>query len=494
MENTFPTLNLPKPLGSDRRYILRTLLQNRGWTGKSVGLLTVDELAAGLAVMGVSQPELDEALNTPTVPLGRGPAPITAAPRMADPLSADAAALRRQIGAMVFDGNTAGADAVVNDLLRRVMAAEAEAQALRAGASVAPVEGATAALPEVNGFKTAGELFGLPRAKFASWKLATYTPTIHTPKVDPRYRWDAKVCHQALACFRMAAHGGDAGNVALIGPPGTGKSSWCKQYAAITGRSFFEISFSDTVEANDLIGTIDPTYTNGLRWKDGVFTTAIRTPGAVILLDEVGAIKPSTGVAFNEILQARSLTIAETAEVVPFADGVVVMATSNDLLGRTSAGMQHFSGLHRQNSAFADRWAVQVLVDYPSKATEASMLRDHVHGMTKTLATLLVEMAALSRAKLGADEVSYGMGFRRLVSWGNQLMAGAPCREAFASTVLHFMPEGDHEVYRELAKAQGVLDEAVIDAARNDATVAPRDPNAPGSEFEVIEDDDSGEV
>ena len=441
----------------------------------------------------MTQDELNDALVNvpgPAAPTVAAPSQPVVRDQRRDPVSNEAETLRRRIGALVFDGNITGADAVVNDLLRRVLAAEAEAKALKAQAVVTPMV-EPEPLPTVTGFKTAGELFGMPRAKFAGWKVATYTPTSETPAVDARFRWDPKATHMALACFRAAAHGDNPGDVLLIGPPGTGKSTWCEQFAAVTGRPFYNVSFSDSVEPNDLIGTIDPTYTDGLRWKDGVFTRAIRTPGAAILLDEIGAAKPSAAIAFNAILQRRVLVIAETGEVVPFAPGVLIMATSNDLLGRTSAGMQHFGGLHRQNAAFGDRFAVQVWLGHPSKAVETAMLQDRVRDLPKTLARLLVETAHMSRVKLGEDEVSYGIGFRRLMSWGRLLVAGVPAQDAWTSAVLHFLPEGDHEVYRELAKTQGVLDEAVIDAARNNLTVGPVDPNMPGGEFQVVADPDA---
>jgi hypothetical protein len=236
------------------------------------------------------------------------------------------------------------------------------------------------------------------------------------------------------------------------------------------------------VEPGDLIGCKDPTWTDGIRWQDGVFTQAIRTPGAVICLDEIGAANPSTGLAFNAALQDRMLTL-ETGEVVPFAPGVTIIGTSNDLLGLTDAGRQNYAGLSRQNAAFEDRFAVQLWMGYPDKKTEMAMLRDKVPGLSRTLARLLVDTANLSRTKLKTDEVTYGIGFRRLLAWAGLLTAGCPAEDAWVSTVLHFMPEGDHEVYRELARAQGVTDQSVIDAAIADRVAHVVDPNAPGSEF-----------
>jgi len=491
---TFP-LTLPSPLGGERRFALRVLLQNRNWTGsKPIGSLTLGEIAQALTAVGVTQAEVDAVLaDVPgaatTPPMVQPAAPKPAAVSILDPIAAEAETLRRRIGSLVFDGDTGGADTVVADLLRRALEAEAETKALRAAAAVEADVVVTPALPTVTGHKTAGEVFGLPNAKFAGWKVAIYAPTAETPRVDPKFRWDAGVTHMALACFRAAALGDRAGDVLLVGPAGTGKSTWAEQFAAVTGRPFFEVSFSDSVEPNDLIGTVDPTYRDGLRWKDGVFTRAIRTPGAVILFDEIGLAKPSSAAAFNAALQRRTLVIAETGEVVDFAPGVTIVATSNDLLNMTSAGMQHFAGLRRQNMAFADRFAVQIWVGHPTKTVEGAMLRDRVHGMTKTLSTLLVEMASLSRAKLDKDEVSYGIGFRRLVAWGEQLVAEVPAAAAWTNAVLHFLPESDHEVYRELAKAAGVLDDAVIGAALQNRKLGPVDQNAPGGEFTPVADE-----
>jgi hypothetical protein len=207
-------------------------------------------------------------------------------------------------------------------------------------------------------------------ARTATWsELFAITDTVHadkpitvwdhpnTPKPSPDYVFPP--AETALALSQLARseaarrRGAPAKHVLLIGPAGTGKSQWPREFAARTGRPFVAIPMSDGIEIDQLMGQTLPDGKGGARWQDGLLLAAIRQPGMVVCLDEVGGMRAAVGVALNGLLQEMVYYVPDTGERVAVARGVAFVATNNASL-MDSGQARGYVGIGRQNRAFAD--------------------------------------------------------------------------------------------------------------------------------------------
>lgn len=301
---------------------------------------------------------------------------------------------------------------------------------------------------------TWGELFGITEAHAAARPVTVWDHP-DAPKANPDYVFPAAETALALSQLSRSEasrrRGAPAKHVLLIGPAGTGKSAWPREFAARTGRPFVSIPMSDGIEVDQLMGQTLPDGKGGARWQDGLLLAAMRQPGMVVCLDEVGGMRPAVGVALNGLLQDMTYYVPDTGERVAVARGVSFVATNNASLmdGGQAKG---YVGVGRQNRAFADRFGASIEIGYAPEATEIGLLVKYT-GCTATLAKLLVDVATLSRAKAQADQdgLTHGIGLRRLIAWAECLSDGVPPDLAFKACVLNASPEGDHEVLRQLA-------------------------------------------
>jgi len=281
-----------------------------------------------------------------------------------------------------------------------------------------------------------------------------------TPKVDPLYLWPPK--QTAIALSEIA----DGQNVFAFGPAGTGKTEWTSQLAATLGRPYALISCDNATDGPTLVGMTIPAG-DGVRWQDGQLTRAIQIPGCVICIDEPSVARPGALFVLQNVLQNRVLWIAETGRRIPVARGVVFVACDNTA-GMGGGARRGYTDTNKLNYAFLDRFGARVKFDYLSPAQEARVIASRV-GCPKPLAELLIKAATLTRAAADQEQLTAGIGLRRLLAWARLLHRGHDVVDAFDATIINASPEQDHETLRQ----QCAL---AIDASNVRATLAPPSP------------------
>ena len=262
------------------------------------------------------------------------------------------------------------------------------------------------------------------------------------------------------------------------GTAGTGKTSFAEQLAARTGRPFILISCDDTTEAPELVGMTVP-HEGSVRWQDGVLTAAMRTPHAIVLIDEPSVARSGALMVLQNVLAARVLTVKETGEVVRAAAGVtfIVADNTNGTGGGTAEG---YEGTRRLNRATLDRFSLSLKLDYMAPAEEAAALVDHT-GCTPQLANVLVECAGLTRKA----RVTHALGLRRLIAWAECLTDGIAPRRAFEFTILNSAAKDDREPLEQCC-ALGLDKNRIRDAlaGKDFAPPAPApQPGTPAADF-----------
>ena len=277
-----------------------------------------------------------------------------------------------------------------------------------------------------------------------------------TPKVNDHYLWPHPQTETALSQLARGR------NVMLYGPAGTGKTEWAQQLAARTGRPFALISCDTGTDASTLVGMTVPDASGGVTWQDGQLTRAIQTPGCVICLDEPSVARPGALFVMQNVLANRMLFIAETGRRVCVAPGVLFLTTDNTN-GTGGGARKGYTDTNRLNAAFLDRFGVRVRVDYLPADREADVICAYT-GCTVELAQLLVSAATVTRAAADNQQLSHGIGLRRLLAWSELLQDGIDAEYAFQSAVLNCAAEQDVETLREqclLAYDQGNVTRAL---------------------------------
>jgi cobaltochelatase CobS len=212
---------------------------------------------------------------------------------------------------------------------------------------------------------------------------------------------------------------------------------------------------------------------DGVSWQDGQLTRAIQTPGCVICLDEPSVARPGALFVLQNVLANRVLFITETGRRVPVAKGVVFIATDNTN-GTGGGGRRGYTDTNRLNAAFLDRFGVRIKFDFMPADQETAILCSYIPGCTKELAALLVNAAVTTRQCADQQQLTAGIGLRRLLAWAELLVDGHSAEDAFNAAVLNCVPEQDVETLRQQCLL--AYDAANVSAALNPAPIAPAAP------------------
>jgi hypothetical protein len=222
----------------------------------------------------------------------------------------------------------------------------------------------------------------------------------------------------------------------VAGPAGCGKSSLAREFAARTGRPFFEFSVPNIRESRDWFGSKGIGDDNRPKWFESLFVRAIRTEGAVILLDEVN--RCATGVAnvLLPLLDHRASTyFEEMNQTISCAKSLTWFGTCNE--GRK------FGGTFALDAAFKDRLSTRVEVTYLPPETEANLLVQRTK-ISKPDAMRLVEIANITRTlseSEEADSLDHALSTRALIEAAHMLACGGPkAKKTLLFTVANHYP------------------------------------------------------
>lgn len=229
-------------------------------------------------------------------------------------------------------------------------------------------------------------------------------------------------------------------NLWLAGERGTGKSEFVSQVAARLKRRLFRVNFDEALERADFIGG-NSIESGTVVWKAGIITQAIRTPGAIVLLDEIGFARAQSLAALHALCERsphRAITISETGERIPVASHVVFFCADNSNGHGDASG--NFAGVREQNSAFLDRFSYTLQFQYLQESDEVALITKRV-GITKEAAKIIVQFANVAREKARTGLLTQPPSLRQLFAWARSVHKGLPVEQAFKNAVINKFPE-----------------------------------------------------
>ena len=180
------------------------------------------------------------------------------------------------------------------------------------------------------------------------------------------------------------------GHVLLEGVPGLAKSLAVSSIANAVGGSFTRLQFTPDLLPSDLVGT------EIYNAKDGSFTVRKGPVFAnFVLADEINRAPAKVQSALLEAMQERQVSIGGETHALP--SPFLVLATQNPL---------EQEGTYPLPEAQLDRFALKVLVGYPTREDEALILERMANTRQAPIAREVVSLEQVQEARELVDHVA----------------------------------------------------------------------------------------
>ena len=188
-------------------------------------------------------------------------------------------------------------------------------------------------------------------------------------------------------------------NMMLTGPTGTGKSQTAIAVAKALGKDLFYINLGATQDPRGtLIGNTHFSKDAGTFFNESAFVQALKTPGTVILLDEISRAHPEAWNILMTVLDPgqRYLRLDEAvgAPTVKVAEGVSFIATAN--LG------SEYTAVRVMDRALIDRFTIAE-IPFLSQKQEVSLLKKIYPTLDNEVAENIAEIAGQTREEIQSD-------------------------------------------------------------------------------------------
>lgn len=190
-------------------------------------------------------------------------------------------------------------------------------------------------------------------------------------------------------------------NILLAGYTGSGKTTFAKAISDLLGRPFFKFNLGATQDPRaTLIGNTFFDSVKGTYFKESEFVTAIQTPNAVILLDEVTRAHPDAENILMTVLDhQRYLKLDEDRD-----QRTINVAPNVCFIGAANFGNE-FTTTRVLDRATLDRY---MIIEMPllSQLQEYNLLVYKYPNVDKNDLHLLTKLTALIRANYISDNKS----------------------------------------------------------------------------------------
>jgi len=217
-------------------------------------------------------------------------------------------------------------------------------------------------------------------------------------------------------------------NIMMTGPAGCGKTMAAKSVVNSLDRPDYYFNLGATQDPRaTLIGNTHFDTTEGTYFSESAFVKAIKTPNAVILLDELSRAHPDAWNILMTVLDSgqRYLRLDEAngQETIKVADGVTFIATAN--IGN------EYTSTRVMDKALMDRFTI-VEMDVLTEGDENSLLTYMFPNVDSGVLGNVAKIANLTRVESKSDtaRISSGISTRTTVELCGLLYDGFSLEEA----------------------------------------------------------------
>lgn len=286
-----------------------------------------------------------------------------------------------------------------------------------------------------------------------AWRCTGFSDTENPriPKRDPNYVFSTSIL-QDLLIFLLYPQGTA---LWLTGPTGCGKTSAVMQVASRLNWPVIDLTLSNRFEFSDMKGQWGLTQEAGqssptMKYIHNALPMAMQN-GWILVMNEADLASPGELSALNDVIEGRSLLIAENkGQVIKPHPMFRLIVTGNSNGAGDDTGL--YQGVQQQNVAAMDRYRM-LKVSYPSQGVEEGILANAVPGIPNDIRSKMCQFAQEMRksytgsSKRGAC-ISIPFSTRTLVNWASTVqfyaMVRTPLRKSLELFFLNKLsPEED---------------------------------------------------
>ena len=225
-------------------------------------------------------------------------------------------------------------------------------------------------------------------------------------------------------------------NILMTGPTGCGKTLAAQSLVKSLKRPDYYFNLGATQDARaSLIGNTHFNKEKGTFFSESAFVKAIKTPNAIILLDELSRAHPEAANILMTVLDAGQrylrLDEAEGSPIIKVASGVTFIATAN-------CGGE-YTATRVMDRALVDRF-VQIEMDLLDKESEFALLKFKFPEADEYSLNALAEIADTTRQliKTDASKISTIVSTRVNVEAAGLIYDGFSLFEAASIAILPY--------------------------------------------------------
>ncbi|WP_443743373.1 AAA family ATPase [Sutterella sp.] len=257
-----------------------------------------------------------------------------------------------------------------------------------------------------------------------AWRCTGFADANHPriPKRDANYVFE-KGLLQDLLIFLMYPQGTA---LWVTGPTGCGKTSAIMQVASRLNWPVVDLTLNNRFEFTDLRGQWGLTQEEGqtsptMKYIHNALPLAMRN-GWILILNEADLASPGELSALNDVIEGRSLLIAEhRGEAIKPHPMFRLIVTANSAGSGDQTGL--YQGVQEQNVAAMDRYRM-LKVRYPSQGVEEGILQNVAPNIDATLRAKMCQFAQEMRLSFIGDKamggtISVPFSTRTLVNWAS---------------------------------------------------------------------------
>lgn len=287
-------------------------------------------------------------------------------------------------------------------------------------------------------------------------QASTHHKALFVPPVDDTF-WVEDLALKLLVAIEQRAVNGENINIFLTGPTGAGKSSLPEQFAALNKRLCFVQHCELVVEAGDWWGQKEMDIERGTYFEKAAFVTAIQTPGAVVIMDEVNRTHPDNlNPLFGLLDHRRRAWVPVMNDEIKVAEGVTFWFTLN---------MGFDYQVNPVDLALLNRAQVTIPMRYPPKAWEINLLKEK-GGVGEDTAEKLAEFARTVRNN---PRLHVAISPRQLIEAATLVRYGVPIHDSvMVSTINGASEDMDKTALLQALQTVGPVDAAYVEDTNED--------------------------